>query len=106
MKAVRDAASKMGIPQVVFLTRVDQLCIMTENNLQNIYKSKRIREIIRKCSYTLGVPTNCIFPVCNYHEETGINEDINCLMLDALTQIVDWANDYVVKCSNKQNQVE
>ncbi|KAL6485189.1 hypothetical protein MHYP_G00072340 [Metynnis hypsauchen] len=106
MKAVRQAASRMGMPQVVFLTRVDRACPMTKANLRNIYKSKKIRDKMRKCSNLLGIPTNCIFPVGNYHEETGMNEDINCLMLDALTKIVDWANDYVVKCSNKQVHVE
>ncbi|KAL7881337.1 hypothetical protein AOLI_G00081850 [Acnodon oligacanthus] len=69
-------------------------------NLRNVYKSKRIREMMCECSNILGIPTNCIFPVCNYHEETGMNEDFNCLMLDALTQIVHWANAYVVECSN------
>ncbi|XP_036430892.1 interferon-induced protein 44-like [Colossoma macropomum] len=106
MKAVRDAASKLGMPQVVFLTKVDDTHQKTQINLRNVYKSKKIRDKMRECSNLLGVPTNCIFPVCNYHEKTGINEDINCLMLDALTQIVDWANDYVVKCSNKQTHVE
>ncbi|KAL6485190.1 hypothetical protein MHYP_G00072350 [Metynnis hypsauchen] len=106
MKVVREAASKIGLPQVVFLTHVDRACPTTKDNLRNVYKSKRVREKMHECSNILSVPTNCIFPVCNYHEGTGINEDINCLMLDALTQIVDWANDYVVKCSNKQTLVE
>ncbi|KAL7866144.1 hypothetical protein SRHO_G00113910 [Serrasalmus rhombeus] len=106
MKVVRQAASKIGLPQVVFLTNVDRACQMTKENLRNVYKSKRIRDKMHECSNILGIPTNCIFPVCNYHKGTGINEDINCLMLDALTQIVDWANDYVVKCPNKQTLVE
>lgn len=61
---------------------------------------------VRECSNLLGVPANCIFPVSNYHEETGINEDINCLMLDALSQMVDWANDFVVQCSSTETHVE
>ncbi|XP_036430904.1 interferon-induced protein 44-like [Colossoma macropomum] len=97
MKAVRAIASKMGIPQVVFLTRVDRACPMTKANLRDVYKSKKIRDKMRECSNALGVPTNCIFPVCNYHEETGMNEHI---MLDALTQIVHWANDYMTKRAN------
>ncbi|KAL7881335.1 hypothetical protein AOLI_G00081830 [Acnodon oligacanthus] len=106
MKVVRAIASKMGIPQVVFLTRVDRACPMTRDNLCDVYKSKKIRDIMRECSNALGVPTNCIFPVCNYNKETGMNEDINCLMLDALTQIVHWANDYVTNCANALTYVE
>ncbi|XP_060785215.1 interferon-induced protein 44-like [Neoarius graeffei] len=100
LKHVRDAASRMGIPQVVFMTRVDCACPMTKENLRNIYKSRKIREKMHECSNVLGVPVNCIFPVLNYHEETHMNKDINCLMLDALTQIINWANDYVVRRAN------
>ncbi|KAI4891858.1 hypothetical protein NFI96_010940 [Prochilodus magdalenae] len=106
MKAVRVTASRMSLPQVVFLTRVDRACPMTKANLRNIYNSKKIRDKVHECSNALGVPANCIFPVWNYHEEMGINEDINCLMLHALTEMVHWAHDYVVKCSNKSPHAE
>ncbi|XP_076857452.1 interferon-induced protein 44-like isoform X2 [Brachyhypopomus gauderio] len=99
MKKVREAASGMGIPQVVFMTRVDLACPMTKGNLKNIYRSRKIKEIMNTCSNLLGVPMNCIFPVKNYHDEIHVKEDINCLMLDALTQIVHWAHDFVVTCS-------
>ena len=33
-----------GMPQVVFLTRVDRACPMTKANLRNIYNSKKIRD--------------------------------------------------------------
>ncbi|XP_017324812.1 interferon-induced protein 44 [Ictalurus punctatus] len=102
LKSVRETASRMGIPQVVFMTRIDRACPMTKENLQNIYKSKKIRDKMRESSNVVGVPVNCIFPVLNYHEETHVNDNINCLMLDALTQIIHWANDYVVKRSNNQ----
>ncbi|KAK3568877.1 hypothetical protein QTP86_019104 [Hemibagrus guttatus] len=102
MRKVRDAASRMGIPQVVFMTRVDQACPLIKDSLQNVYKSKKIRENMQKYSNELGVPVNRIFPVLNYHEETHVKEDINCLMLDALTQIICWANDYVVKKTSPQ----
>ncbi|KAK2850466.1 hypothetical protein Q7C36_009249 [Tachysurus vachellii] len=102
MKSVMKAASSMGIPQVVFMTRVDLACPIPEKNLQNVYKSKMIKENMQKCSYELGVPVNRIFPVMNYHEQIHMNEDINCLMLNALTQIIYWANDYVLKKSSHQ----
>ncbi|KAG9271224.1 interferon-induced protein 44-like isoform X1 [Astyanax mexicanus] len=106
MKQVRVAASRMNIPQVVFLTRIDRTCQMTKEDLHKVYKSKKIRDKMRQCSNTLGVPVNCIFPVWNYHEETGVNAEINCLMLNALTQIIPWANDYIVKSLNNQPRLE
>ncbi|XP_060784892.1 interferon-induced protein 44-like [Neoarius graeffei] len=97
LKRLRETASRMGIPQVVFMTRVDCACQLTKENLRNIYKSST-----DECSNVLGVPVNCIFPIMNYHEETHMNEDINCLMLNPLIQIINWANDYVVKSSKNQ----
>ncbi|KAL7873906.1 hypothetical protein SRHO_G00048760 [Serrasalmus rhombeus] len=106
MKEVREAASRMGIPQVVFMTRVDRACPLTKKDLRSVYKSRKIREKVRECSMSLGVPENCIFPVWNYHEETEIKEEINCLMLHALTKIVHFADDYVVKRSNRETSLE
>ncbi|KAL6488189.1 hypothetical protein MHYP_G00019300 [Metynnis hypsauchen] len=102
MKKVREEASSMGLPQVIFMTRVDRACPLTKRDLRSIYKSRKIKEKMRECSVGLGVPMNCIFPVWNYHEETEIKEEINCLMLHALTKIVHFADDYIVKCSEKQ----
>ncbi|XP_047671053.1 interferon-induced protein 44-like [Tachysurus fulvidraco] len=102
MKSVVKAASNMAMPQVVFMTRVDRACPLTKENLQNVYKSKKIKENMEKCSNELGVPVNRIFPVLNYHEQIHMNEDINCLMLDALTKIIYFAKDYVLKKSSHQ----
>ncbi|XP_053352962.1 interferon-induced protein 44-like [Clarias gariepinus] len=100
-KYVRETASRMGIPQVVFMTKVDRTCPLTKHDLKNIYKSKKIRDKMRECSNILGVPVNCIFPLVNYHEQTHVNENINCLMLDALTQIINFANDFVSRSRNQ-----
>ncbi|KAI4873820.1 hypothetical protein NFI96_014419, partial [Prochilodus magdalenae] len=77
MKVIRTEASKLGIPQVTFLTRVDLACIMTKADLSKIYQSKRIKTKMQECSNILTVPMNCIFPVKNYHEETELNEHLN-----------------------------
>ncbi|KAG9271220.1 interferon-induced protein 44-like [Astyanax mexicanus] len=101
MKEIRAAASKLGIPQVVFMTRVDKVCEMTEKDLTKLYQSGKIKEKIMVCSNRLGVALNCVFPVKNYSEETKANEKLNCLMLEAFTQIVYSANDFVKKNSNQ-----
>ncbi|KAI5107545.1 interferon-induced protein 44 [Silurus meridionalis] len=101
-KTIRETASSMGIPQVLFITHVDRGCPLIKDNLQNIYKSRKIKEKMIQCSNLTGIPMNLIFPVVNYHEQTNMNTDINCLMLDALKIIVHWANDYVKKRSDNQ----
>ncbi|XP_076857446.1 interferon-induced protein 44-like [Brachyhypopomus gauderio] len=93
MKTIRIEASKFGIPQIVFMTRVDMACRHTKDDLTMVYKSRKIKEKMKTCSQLLGIPMNCIFPVKNYHEETEIDEKINCLMLHAFKQIANFAND-------------
>ncbi|KAL7881333.1 hypothetical protein AOLI_G00081810 [Acnodon oligacanthus] len=96
MKAIRAEASKLGIPQLVFMTKVDQACKLTQEDLTKIYQSKKIKEKMEECSTRLGVPMNCIFPVMNYISGNSyMNKNLNCLMLEALTQAVFSANDYV-----------
>uniref|UniRef100_W5K585 G domain-containing protein n=1 Tax=Astyanax mexicanus TaxID=7994 RepID=W5K585_ASTMX len=80
MKPVQEEAKRMDLPQVILMTHVDVACEMTKKDLRSVYK--------KNLYVALGVPMNCIFPVRNYHEEKDIKEDINCLMLDALTKIV------------------
>ncbi|XP_066497380.1 interferon-induced protein 44-like [Hoplias malabaricus] len=106
MRNIRAEASKLGIPQLVFMTRVDRVCELTSEDLGKIYQSKKIREKITMCSNKLGVTENCIFPVKNYHDEIRGNEQLNCLALQAFTQIVYSANDYIKNWSSKQKQVE
>ncbi|XP_066543018.1 titin-like [Hoplias malabaricus] len=104
IKDIRAKASKLGIPQLVFMTRVDKVCEMTKEDLGKIYQSKKIKDKIAECSNKLGVTENCIFPVKNYHDEIRSNEQLNCLVLQAFTQIVYSANDYIKRWSTSQKQ--
>ncbi|XP_062411026.1 interferon-induced protein 44-like [Sardina pilchardus] len=94
MRDVREHASDLGIPQVVLMTHVDA-CLLVKNSLKNIYSSKYIKKKMQDCSNKLGVPMNCIFPVKNYSEEIQLDETVNCLILNALKRIVDFADDHV-----------
>uniref|UniRef100_W5K5C5 G domain-containing protein n=1 Tax=Astyanax mexicanus TaxID=7994 RepID=W5K5C5_ASTMX len=102
LKTIRDAAYRMdsNLTHVILMTKVDETCTLTNKDLRHVYNSKIIKDKMHKCQRALGVKMNCIFPVKNYHEETEINENVNCLMLHALTRIVRWADEYVDKCSN------
>ncbi|KAL6485200.1 hypothetical protein MHYP_G00072450 [Metynnis hypsauchen] len=106
MKTIREEASDLGIPQLVFMTKVDQACILTQQDLSKIFKSKKIKEKMEECSNRLGVPVNCIFPVMNYHSDNNINEKLNCLMLEAVTQAVYSANNYVKKFSHNEREMQ
>uniref|UniRef100_A0A3B1J197 G domain-containing protein n=1 Tax=Astyanax mexicanus TaxID=7994 RepID=A0A3B1J197_ASTMX len=104
LKNIRENASKLEIPQVVFMTKVDKACPTTKEDLSKIYTSKKIKEKMEVCSNLLNVPMNCIFPVQNYHEENKLDPVLNSLMLDALNPT--GPNDYLKSVYESQKHVE
>ncbi|XP_046885637.1 interferon-induced protein 44-like isoform X2 [Hypomesus transpacificus] len=105
MRTVREKASLLGIPQIVVMTMVDTACPEVARDLKNIYRSKHIKSMMQSCSNELGVPVNCILPVKNYHEETQGNNDIDVLVLEAMTKIVEVANDYIWHVQQKKKHL-
>ncbi|XP_062320931.1 interferon-induced protein 44-like [Osmerus eperlanus] len=95
LKAIREKASSLDIPQFLVMTKVDDACPEVKRDLRNIYKSKAIKKQMETCSNELGIPMNCILPVKNYHEETKTNNEADVLVLEAIHQIVEAANDYI-----------
>uniref|UniRef100_A0AAZ3S8F6 Interferon-induced protein 44-like n=1 Tax=Oncorhynchus tshawytscha TaxID=74940 RepID=A0AAZ3S8F6_ONCTS len=95
MKHIRAEASKLQIPQVVVMTMPDKACELVNRDVKRIYYSKAIKEKMQICSNELGVPMNCILPVKNYHEEGMMDDDMDILILNAMTQIMNFANDYI-----------
>ncbi|XP_067260916.1 interferon-induced protein 44-like [Chanodichthys erythropterus] len=100
LKIIRQRISDWGIPQVVCMTKVDEACPLVKDDLRKIYTSKRIKEKVELCSTKIGVPLTNIFPVKNYHYETDTEDDIDVLLLKALEQIVQIADDRLLDCES------
>ncbi|KAK3511101.1 hypothetical protein QTP70_030306 [Hemibagrus guttatus] len=94
MRDVRKKASDLEIPQVVIMTMVDKVCPLVKN-LSKIYTSRKVKEKMEECCHRLGVPMNCILPVLNYHEQITNDLNMDLLILMAMTNIIQFANDYV-----------
>ncbi|XP_014023056.2 interferon-induced protein 44-like [Salmo salar] len=95
MRKVREKASELGIPQVDVMTMPDKACPLVKMDVKKMYTSKAIKDKMLICSNELGVPMNCILPVKNYHEEGMLDNDMDILILNAMTQIMNFANDYI-----------
>ncbi|KAA0722594.1 hypothetical protein E1301_Tti011969 [Triplophysa tibetana] len=97
LKIIRHRISDGGIPQLIIMTKVDEACPLVKNDLRKIYYSKEIKEKMQMCSDKVGVPMNYIFPVKNYHDEIETQDDIDILILKALEQIVNLADDKLIE---------
>ncbi|XP_030200368.1 interferon-induced protein 44-like [Gadus morhua] len=97
MKCITKAARDYGIPQMAILTHIDEACPLVKESIQNVYKSEHMRMRMEVLQSLLGIPLTNIFPVKNYHEEIDLNADIDMLILRALRQIIQIANDHVKK---------
>ncbi|KAK7162202.1 hypothetical protein R3I94_004755 [Phoxinus phoxinus] len=96
LKIIRKRISDKGIPQVVVMTKVDEACPLVDKDLRKIYTSKKIKEKMDLCSAKIGLPLSNIFPVKNYNIEIDTKGDIDALILKALEQIIQIANDRLV----------
>ncbi|XP_067298940.1 interferon-induced protein 44-like [Pseudorasbora parva] len=96
LKIIRRRISNKGIPQVIVMTKVDEACPLVNKDLRKIYTSKKIKEKMDFCSLKIGLPLSNIFPVKNYHDEIDTKDDVDVLILKALEQIVQIANDKLV----------
>ncbi|XP_067428586.1 interferon-induced protein 44-like isoform X1 [Thunnus thynnus] len=103
IREIRTAASRLGIPQVAILTKIDQTCPEIKEDLKIVYKSAIVKEEIEQFSVNVGIPMNCIFPVKNYSEEIDLNDDTDSLILSALKHIINFGEDFM---NHKMNQAE
>ncbi|KAM9454360.1 interferon-induced protein 44-like isoform 2-T2 [Clarias gariepinus] len=95
MYFVREKASELRIPQVIVMTKVDKACELVNQDIKKIYTSKKIKDKIQECSINTGISKNAIYPVKNYDEEITQDADVEMLILAALRDILNFANDYV-----------
>uniref|UniRef100_UPI0037E78940 interferon-induced protein 44-like n=1 Tax=Semicossyphus pulcher TaxID=241346 RepID=UPI0037E78940 len=95
MREVRLAASRMGIPQLAILTKVDEACAESQSDISNVYKREYTKNQVDKFSGLLGIQPNHIFLVKNYHSESITSDDIDALILFALKQMITSGDDFL-----------
>lgn len=85
----------LGIPHLVFLTKIDKVCKLVEKDVSKTYKNRNIEDVIGEAAATIAIPRSQVLPVKNYEKETILNMDINILALTALKKSLVFADDFL-----------
>nr|XP_023693742.1 interferon-induced protein 44-like isoform X1 [Paramormyrops kingsleyae]XP_023693743.1 interferon-induced protein 44-like isoform X1 [Paramormyrops kingsleyae]XP_023693744.1 interferon-induced protein 44-like isoform X1 [Paramormyrops kingsleyae]XP_023693745.1 interferon-induced protein 44-like isoform X1 [Paramormyrops kingsleyae]XP_023693746.1 interferon-induced protein 44-like isoform X1 [Paramormyrops kingsleyae]XP_023693747.1 interferon-induced protein 44-like isoform X1 [Paramormyrops len=86
------------VPVLVLLTKVDNACPHVQRDLRNVYRSCIIKGLIKKASECLSVPVLSVLPVKNYTYETELNDSCDILLLSAMKQMLNFADNYLDSC--------
>ncbi|KAJ8313253.1 hypothetical protein KUTeg_009170 [Tegillarca granosa] len=85
----------ISIGQVVLLTKIDKLCPHVSDDVSTVFHSSDMRDAVDKISQIMGFPRSSILPVKNYENEVMLDDNISILALQALLQILNFADDYI-----------
>lgn len=92
-----------GIPQVVFLTKIDKMCPKVDEDVKQVIYSGAVRNTVDKLAEVMGLPRGHILPIKNYENETDLDSDMDLLILKALKQTINFADDYIEEQLGKKN---
>nr|XP_060629776.1 interferon-induced protein 44-like [Anolis sagrei ordinatus] len=95
LKAIRRKTNKLGLPQLVILTKVDEVCPSLQKNVSDVYRSTAVEKKMQITAERLGIPLSNIVPVKNYCSELELKENVDILILLALRQILRFGESYL-----------
>jgi len=92
---LQSSLNDLGINRVMILTKIDKLCSKVEEDIANVYRSIKVKDMVAKASEIFQLPQNLIYPIKNYSNETRINYKLNVPILLALGKMLNFAEDYL-----------
>nr|XP_060629775.1 interferon-induced protein 44-like [Anolis sagrei ordinatus] len=95
LREIRRKTNKLGIQQLVILTKVDEICPSLEENVSDVYRSKIVARKMQLTAERLGIPLCNIVPVKNYSVELELKDDVDILILMAVRQMLRLAESYL-----------
>ncbi|XP_053387405.1 interferon-induced protein 44-like [Mercenaria mercenaria] len=95
IKNLMDKVKDMGIPFILVLTKIDQLCEEVENDISVTFRSVGVKEAVDTARRIFGFQEIDIYPVKNYEKETKMNPLMDMLILEAIRQAINYSVDYL-----------
>eukprot|EP00105_Crassostrea_gigas_P032065 XP_011454941.1 PREDICTED: interferon-induced protein 44-like [Crassostrea gigas] len=95
MKDLQVRMNHRGLPQVVFLTKLDKICPDVHIDVKNTFTSIAVCDAVEKVADVMGLPRAHVLPVKNYESETRLKTTVDILLMEALQRCLDFADDYM-----------
>lgn len=84
-----------GLPQAVLLTNIDKICPDVDDDVTNTFTSTAVCEAVNKAAEITGLSRDHVFPVKNYESERTLKTPMDILLMEALKQCLDFADEYM-----------
>lgn len=55
-----------GIPQVVYVTKLDKVCPAVHKDPTGMFHSKAVHDAVEKAAVVMGLPRCYVYPIINY----------------------------------------
>lgn len=96
LKGVHDYNSlSTGIPIIVLLTKIDLLGEYMKTDINNVYRSTEVYDVVQILSDKIGIDTCHIMPVKNYEKESTVETGIDILAMAAVREMLRRADDFL-----------
>ncbi|XP_062590728.1 interferon-induced protein 44-like [Saccostrea cucullata] len=103
LKYIKALAEDRGIPQLVFLTKMDKICEHVKKDISNMFTSEIVEGAVNKAANIIAIPRSHVFPVKNYEKKTKLHTNLDIVALGALYQALVFADDFLEnQCDVKQ----
>ncbi|XP_047674996.1 interferon-induced protein 44-like [Tachysurus fulvidraco] len=93
LRKLRTTISDLGIPQLVLLTHVDQVCLAVQKDVKDVYSSRPVQKKMQKAATLVGLPLSYVLPVKNYVSTLTVDCNTDILLLSAVMNILQAVND-------------
>ncbi|KAF4092089.1 hypothetical protein AMELA_G00016970 [Ameiurus melas] len=93
LRKLHSAISDLGIPQLILLTHVDQVCLAVQKDLKDVYSSQTVQDKMQKAAELVGLPLSYVLPVKNYVSQLTMDRNTDILLLSVAMSILQAVDD-------------
>uniref|UniRef100_A0A3B4CG87 TLDc domain-containing protein n=1 Tax=Pygocentrus nattereri TaxID=42514 RepID=A0A3B4CG87_PYGNA len=90
LRRLHTTVSDLGIPQLILLTHVDQVCCAVKESMMSVYSSRVVQE---KAAQLVGLPLSYVLPVKNYISQLSVDLNTDILLLNVVNSILQAVDD-------------